>query len=63
MKGTRVRMAGMAVVLLALAAAYGGHVAHAWEPGLAPVAAPSPPAGDAAAIARGAKLAAVGNCM
>ncbi|WP_321923841.1 cytochrome c [Paraburkholderia guartelaensis] len=63
MKGRRVRMAGVAVVLLAFAAANGGHVAHAWERGLAPVAAPSPPAGDAAAIARGAKLAAIGNCM
>ncbi|MEX3952141.1 cytochrome c [Paraburkholderia sp. EG287B] len=63
MKGRRVRIASVAVVLVALAAAYGGHVARAWERGLAPVAAPSPPAGDAAAITRGAKLAAIGNCI
>ncbi|WP_425572690.1 cytochrome c [Paraburkholderia heleia] len=63
MKGRRVRITGVTVVLLALAVAYGGRVARAWERGLAPVAAPSPPAGDAEAIARGAKLAAIGNCM
>lgn len=63
MKGRRVRTAGAAVVLVALAAAFGGHVAHAWQRGLAPVATPSPPAGDAEAVARGAKLAAIGNCI
>nr|WP_322029287.1 cytochrome c [Paraburkholderia sp. J76] len=53
----------MTAVFLALVAAQGGHVARAWERDLSPVAAPSPPAGEAQAIARGAKLAAIGNCI
>ncbi|MBC8722436.1 c-type cytochrome [Paraburkholderia sp. 31.1] len=62
MKG-RVASAGVAVVLVALMAAYGGPTAHAGEPAPAAVTAPIAAGSDTAAAARGAKLAAVGNCV
>jgi mono/diheme cytochrome c family protein len=63
MKGRRIFVAGATIVVLALAAAYGGRAAHAWQSRLDPVSIPSPPAGDEAAVARGAKLAAIGDCI
>jgi mono/diheme cytochrome c family protein len=63
MKGRRLAMAGVAVILVALAAAYGGHAARAWEPALTPVTAPSTATPDTTSAARGAALAAIGNCI
>ncbi|SEJ74853.1 c-type cytochrome [Paraburkholderia diazotrophica] len=62
MKGRRIFVAGATIVVLALVTAYGGRAAHAWQR-LEPVSIPSAPAGDAAAVARGAKLAAIGDCI
>ncbi|MEM5438608.1 cytochrome c [Paraburkholderia diazotrophica] len=63
MKGRRIFVAGATIIVLALAAAYGGRAAHAWQSRLEPVSMPSSPAGDAAAVARGANLAAIGDCI
>lgn len=63
MKDRKVAIAGMAVVLVALVAAYSGHAAHAGEPALNPVTAPSAATSNSAAVLRGAKLAAVGDCV
>ncbi|WP_368621864.1 cytochrome c [Paraburkholderia sp. BR13444] len=60
MKG-RVASAGVAVVV-ALMAAH-GLTAHAREPATGAVTAPIAAASDTAAAARGAKLAAIGNCV
>lgn len=61
MKGGRSFAAGMCLAV-ALAVSYGMRAAHAW-PAIDTVAAATAPAGDAGAIARGAKLAALGDCM
>lgn len=50
-------------VLAAVVLACTAGISQAWQRGLDPVSTPTPPAGDAAAIARGAKLAAVGDCI
>ncbi|MGF6742747.1 mono/diheme cytochrome c family protein [Paraburkholderia atlantica] len=62
MKG-RVASAGVTVILVALMAAYGGPGAHAREPAPDAVTAPIAADSDTAAAARGAKLAAIGNCV
>ncbi|MCG5072702.1 c-type cytochrome [Paraburkholderia tagetis] len=62
MKRRRMRIAGAAVTVFALAAG-GARVAHAWEAPLDSVSTPSPPAGDAVAVGQGARLAAIGDCM
>ncbi|MBC8746307.1 mono/diheme cytochrome c family protein [Paraburkholderia sp. WC7.3g] len=67
MKGRRAVMAGVAVIVVALMGAYRGYAAHAGEPApspvTAPVTAPVVASSDTAAAARGAKLAAVGDCV
>ncbi|RZF27904.1 c-type cytochrome [Paraburkholderia sp. UYCP14C] len=63
MKGRRVASAGVAVVLVALVAAYGGPDAYAREPAPDAVTTPFTTGSDTAAAARGAKLAAIGNCV
>jgi mono/diheme cytochrome c family protein len=51
------------VALVAVVLACTAGLSQAWQQTLAPVSTPSAPAGDAAAIARGARLAAVGDCI
>ncbi|APA87720.1 c-type cytochrome [Paraburkholderia sprentiae WSM5005] len=63
MKCRRAATLGVAVILVALMAACGGHAARAWEPAQTPVAAPFAVSSDTEAVRRGAKLAAVGNCV
>ncbi|KXU84212.1 cytochrome C [Paraburkholderia monticola] len=63
MKGRRVAIAGVAAALVAFGAAHGGHASHAGEPEPSPVTTAFATASDTTAEARGAKLAALGDCI
>ena len=63
MKGRRVLMVSVTVVAMVVVAAGADLAAVAREPALDPMTTPSPPAGNAAAVERGAKIAALGNCI
>ena len=49
------------IVLIAIVAA--GFAAYAWRSAIAPIAKPQPGSFDAAAVKKGAELAALGNCI